>query len=167
MKQPIRKAFRRSSDSFAASLQNWSLELRSAGDDSLVETMWFCGSNQGMGGTLMELDDKVCYCFRVSKRKLINFTRQTQPSRPSQLSECFGAGTGCGWCIPFLIRIHEQVMVNEVEKEQLELFEGSAEEYEQLRSTYQKDVKSGEQQKNRHGSAASPDAEDADFDGLL
>ena len=115
----------------------------------------------------MELDDKVCYCFRVSKRKLINFTRQTQPSRASQLSECFGAGTGCGWCIPFLIRIHEQVMVNEVEKEQLELFEGSAEEYEQLRSTYQKDVKSGEQQKNRHGSAASPDAEDADFDGLL
>jgi NAD(P)H-nitrite reductase large subunit len=25
------------------------------------------------------------------------------------LSECFGAGTGCGWCRPFLRRIFEEV----------------------------------------------------------
>ena len=57
----------------------------------------------------MELDDKVCYCFHVSMRKLVNFTRQTKPVKASQLSECFGAGTGCGWCVPFLKRIHENV----------------------------------------------------------
>jgi bacterioferritin-associated ferredoxin len=27
---------------------------------------------------------------------------------PSQLSECYGAGTGCGWCRPFLKRLMEQ-----------------------------------------------------------
>ena len=57
----------------------------------------------------MELDDQVCYCFHVSMRKLVNFTRQTKPVKASQLSECFGAGTGCGWCVPFLKRIHENV----------------------------------------------------------
>ena len=102
----------------------------------------------------MELDDKVCYCFRVSKRKLVNFTRQTKPSRPSQLSECFGAGTGCGWCIPFLIRLHEQVM-SEQEKVEPQLFAGNAEEYEQMRAQYRDQIKDGSQQKNRHGGGAS------------
>ncbi|MEC9477242.1 MAG: (2Fe-2S)-binding protein [Planctomycetota bacterium] len=107
----------------------------------------------------MELDDKICYCFRVSKRKLVNFTRQTQPSRPSQLSECFGAGTGCGWCIPFLIRLHQQVMT-EQEKVEPVLFDGSSEDYEQLRAQYREQVKSGSQQKNRHGGSTSPDESD-------
>lgn len=56
----------------------------------------------------MDLDAKVCYCFHVSRRKLVNFCRQTQPKVPSQLSECGGAGTGCGWCIPFLKQLFEQ-----------------------------------------------------------
>ena len=50
----------------------------------------------------MDLDAKVCYCFHVTRRKLVNFVRQRKPKVPSQLSECGGAGTGCGWCIPFL-----------------------------------------------------------------
>lgn len=107
----------------------------------------------------MELDDKVCYCFRVSKRKLVNFTRQTKPSRPSQLSECFGAGTGCGWCIPFLIRLHEQVM-SESERAEPKLFEGSAEEYEKLRTQYRDEVKAGTQEKNRHGGGTSSNESD-------
>ena len=50
----------------------------------------------------MQLDDKICYCFHVSKRKILNFLRVRQPRVPSQLSECGSAGTGCGWCVPFL-----------------------------------------------------------------
>jgi NAD(P)H-nitrite reductase large subunit len=56
----------------------------------------------------MDLDAKVCYCFHVSRRKLVNFVRNRRPRVPSQLSECGGAGTGCGWCIPFLKQIFHQ-----------------------------------------------------------
>lgn len=52
----------------------------------------------------MELDDTICYCFHVSKRKIFNFVRIHQPRRASQLSECGGAGTGCGWCVSYLQR---------------------------------------------------------------
>lgn len=55
----------------------------------------------------MELDDELCLCFHVSKRKVVNFVRIHQPQVPSQISECGGAGTGCGWCRPFLKRIFE------------------------------------------------------------
>lgn len=58
----------------------------------------------------MNLGDKICYCFHVSRRKLVNFCKRERPHVPSQLSECGGAGTGCGWCIPFLKKIHEQVL---------------------------------------------------------
>jgi bacterioferritin-associated ferredoxin len=50
----------------------------------------------------VELDDELCLCFHVTKRKVVNFIRVEKPQRPGQLSECFGAGTGCGWCRPFL-----------------------------------------------------------------
>src|SRR3954470_2017924 len=53
----------------------------------------------------MNLDDKVCYCFHVTRRKLVNWVRLHRPKVASQLSECGGAGTGCGWCIPFLKQI--------------------------------------------------------------
>ena len=52
----------------------------------------------------MELDDTICYCFHISKRKIVNFIRVNQPRRASQLSECGGAGTGCGWCVNYLKR---------------------------------------------------------------
>lgn len=46
----------------------------------------------------MELDDEICLCFHVTKRKVLNFIRVEKPRRAGQMSECFGAGTGCGWC---------------------------------------------------------------------
>ena len=41
---------------------------------------------------LLDLDAKVCYCFHVSRRKLVNFVRLYQPKVPSQLSQCGGGG---------------------------------------------------------------------------
>lgn len=56
----------------------------------------------------MKLDDTICYCFHVSKRKILNFIRIRRPRVVSQISECGGAGTGCGWCIPFLKKYFNQ-----------------------------------------------------------
>ncbi len=53
----------------------------------------------------MEPDDDICLCFHVSRRKVEQYVRVNRPSVASQLSECYGAGTGCGWCRPFLERI--------------------------------------------------------------
>lgn len=53
----------------------------------------------------MNDDDELCLCFHVSRRKVIQYIRTQQPSVPSQLSECYGAGTGCGWCRPFLEKL--------------------------------------------------------------
>jgi len=77
----------------------------------------------------MEQDAKICYCFHVSRRKLVNFVRQTGPKVPSQLSQCGGAGTGCGWCIPFLKQIFEQSASGSLD-------EMPAEEYERRRTEY-------------------------------
>jgi bacterioferritin-associated ferredoxin len=76
----------------------------------------------------MNLDDKICLCFHVTRRKLVNFVRIHQPVVASQLSECNSAGTGCGWCIPFLKQIHKQ---GTTELETL-----SAQEYAQRRASY-------------------------------
>lgn len=57
----------------------------------------------------MELDDELCLCFHVSKRKVLNYLRIHNPRVPSQLADCGGAGTGCGWCVPFLKRYFQQV----------------------------------------------------------
>lgn len=56
----------------------------------------------------VELDDEVCLCFHVTKRKLVNFLRIERPKRAAQMSECFGAGTGCGWCRSYLQRMFER-----------------------------------------------------------
>ncbi len=80
----------------------------------------------------MKLEDKVCYCFHISRRKLVNYCRLHKPRVPSQLSECGGAGTGCGWCIPFLKQIFRQAVEGGVtDIEQL-----TPEEYEQRRAAY-------------------------------
>jgi NAD(P)H-nitrite reductase large subunit len=55
----------------------------------------------------MELDDELCLCFHVTKRKVVNFLRVERPQRESQLAECHGAGTGCGWCRPFLKKLFQ------------------------------------------------------------
>lgn len=56
----------------------------------------------------MKDDDELCLCFHVTRRKVVQFIRVHQPKYASQLSECYGAGTGCGWCRPFLKRLMEQ-----------------------------------------------------------
>ena len=53
-------------------------------------------------------DDEICYCFHISKRKISNFIRIHKPRVPSQVSECGGAGTGCGWCIGYLKKLFQQ-----------------------------------------------------------
>jgi NAD(P)H-nitrite reductase large subunit len=80
----------------------------------------------------MDLDAKVCYCFHVTRRKLENFARLHRPKVPSQLSECGGAGTGCGWCIPFLKQIHRQTVLGET----TDLETLTPEEYERRRAHY-------------------------------
>lgn len=75
-------------------------------------------------------------CFHVSRRKIENFLRIEQPKRPGQLSECFGAGTGCGWCRRYLTMLFEA--------HQSEIMGGSAanvsipavDSYQQMRQAY-------------------------------
>jgi bacterioferritin-associated ferredoxin len=55
----------------------------------------------------MEPDDHVCLCFKVSLRKLSHYLEREEPQVASQLSDCLGAGTGCGWCVPQLEQLHE------------------------------------------------------------
>jgi bacterioferritin-associated ferredoxin len=55
----------------------------------------------------MDLDDELCLCFHVTKRKVISFLRVERPQRESQLADCHGAGTGCGWCRPYLRKLFE------------------------------------------------------------
>ena len=85
----------------------------------------------------MELDDELCLCFHVSKRKVINFIRVEKPRRPGQLSECFGAGTGCGWCRTYLLRLFEQQRGTQSEV----AAEPTAHEYAHLRSQYVREGK--------------------------
>ena len=81
----------------------------------------------------MNLDAKVCYCFHVSRRKLVNFCRQEHPVVASQLSQCGGAGTGCGWCIPFIKKIFKQYQDGQTPGDLDQL---TPEEYAQKRAEY-------------------------------
>lgn len=85
----------------------------------------------------MELDDQLCYCFHVSKRKVINYIRIHRPRVASQVSECGGAGTGCGWCIPFLKKYFSEIMRNEADGPA----ELTPEEYARERGEYVKEGK--------------------------
>lgn len=96
----------------------------------------------------MKPDDKICYCFHITRGKLTKFVRLQAPRVPSQLSQCGGAGTGCGWCIPFLTKIFEQGSAD--------LDALSAEEYARQRAAY---IRSG-QGKPPAGAAPLPESED-------
>jgi len=80
----------------------------------------------------MEPDDELCLCFHVSKRKVVNFLRVERPQRESQLAECHGAGTGCGWCRPFLKKLFEASRAGVGEETDLP----AADEYARGRTTY-------------------------------
>ena len=82
----------------------------------------------------MEPDDLLCYCFHVTHRKVMNFARIHRPEVPSQLSECGGAGTGCGWCVPFLRQCFDAVQQESSPEIQI-----SAEEYAARRAAYLQD----------------------------
>ena len=89
----------------------------------------------------MNLDDKLCLCFHVTKRKVVNYIRIHEPRRASQISECGGAGTGCGWCIPILQHLFEESLGTTTGSvDDRSIVDLSAEEYEQLRAKY---VRSG------------------------
>jgi bacterioferritin-associated ferredoxin len=62
------------------------------------------------GQCLMKSDDELCLCFHVTRRKVEQYIRARRPAVASQLSDCYGAGTGCGWCRPFLQRLHAQLL---------------------------------------------------------
>jgi len=62
----------------------------------------------------MQPDDELCLCFHVTRRKVANYLRIEKPSRVAQLSDCHGAGTGCGWCRPFLERMFTASQTNDV-----------------------------------------------------
>ncbi|QDU45141.1 (2Fe-2S)-binding protein [Symmachiella dynata] len=80
----------------------------------------------------LELDDTICYCFHVSKRKIVNYIRIHNLKRPSQVSQCGGAGTGCGWCVSYLKRYFEAAAAtNEPGNESQ-----TAEEYAEQRAAY-------------------------------
>jgi bacterioferritin-associated ferredoxin len=55
----------------------------------------------------MTADRPICLCFHVSYRKVQNWLRVEKPQRAAQLSECYGAGTGCGWCRKYLVELFE------------------------------------------------------------
>ncbi len=80
----------------------------------------------------MELDEELCLCLHVPRRKVVNFLRTERPRRASQLSECFGAGTGCGWCRPFLRQLFERAAADG----QLEVSLPSCEDYARMRQQY-------------------------------
>ncbi len=77
----------------------------------------------------MNQDDDICYCFHVSMRKLVNFARRTRPKRASLMTECLNAGTGCGWCVPFLEKIAR-------DPDSFDIIDLTPEEYARQRSDY-------------------------------
>ena len=77
----------------------------------------------------MKPDDKICYCYGVTMRKLVNYARRVRPQQPSRMTECLNAGTGCGWCIPFLVKIARN-------PDAFDLEELTPEEYAERRKSY-------------------------------
>ena len=82
----------------------------------------------------MNDDDPVCLCFHVSKRKIVNYCQREKPKVASLISECLSAGTGCGWCVPFLKSLHKQSLAGDAEPD-LPL---SPAEYAKRRATFRK-----------------------------
>lgn len=76
----------------------------------------------------MQPDDELCLCFHVTRRKVENFLRVEEPRAVSQLAECGGAGTGCGWCRPFLRRLFEAAQAGNAREADLPTTEDYAEE---------------------------------------
>ncbi len=81
-------------------------------------------------------DREICLCYHVSFGKIMKHIKFNNIRKATQLSECYGAGTGCGWCIPFLEKIFDQMQKGEEPTPEL-----SEEEYRQRRKEYHKTLK--------------------------
>jgi bacterioferritin-associated ferredoxin len=76
----------------------------------------------------MQPDDHICLCFGVSLGKIRSYLAREDPKVASLISECLGAGTGCGWCVPYLKDLHAQHQAG-----QMPTIEGSANDYKEGR----------------------------------
>jgi bacterioferritin-associated ferredoxin len=65
-------------------------------------------------------DDELCLCFHVTWRKVIRFIQINRIRVPSQVSECQGAGTGCGWCRKSISRLVAELGDGAVQPQHLE-----------------------------------------------
>ena len=86
----------------------------------------------------MDLDENICLCFHVSLRKVKKFIRLERPVRASQISQCYGAGTGCGWCRPFLEKLLTDAQNEEKTEsdEATDLQQMTPQQYAKMRETY-------------------------------
>jgi NAD(P)H-nitrite reductase large subunit len=80
----------------------------------------------------MQPEDELCLCFHVSCRKVINYLRIEKPKSAAQLADCYGAGTGCGWCRPYLKMLFDAAQRPESEGGALP----SADDYARARTSY-------------------------------
>jgi NAD(P)H-nitrite reductase large subunit len=80
----------------------------------------------------MQPDDELCLCFHVTRRKVQNYIRLERPRKAAQLADCYGAGTGCGWCRPFLKQLFDTAQSAEAAAPDLP----TAEHYAQQRTGY-------------------------------
>ena len=58
----------------------------------------------------MKPEDTLCHCYQIPVRKVANYIRRERPQYASLVSRCLGAGTGCGWCVPLIQRLHAEIM---------------------------------------------------------
>ncbi len=108
-------------------------------------------------------DDTMCFCFHISRPKIVNYVKRERPRRASLISQCFGAGSGCGWCIPFLIQLHEDIMGDEVLT--ADMIGGG--EYEAMRKRYLIEVREGKRKRNSlEGVLHTPESEEEELDSL-
>lgn len=112
----------------------------------------------------MEPDDTLCFCFHIPRLKVVNYLKRERPRRASQISDCFGAGSACGWCIPYLVRLHDEIVGDAA----IRSGDITPADYEALRKRYLRDLKDGVREKNRmEGLEARPAADPlGDFDDL-
>ncbi len=82
----------------------------------------------------MQPDDHVCLCFGVSLGKIQSYLAREDPAVASLISECLGAGTGCGWCVPYLRHLHAQHR----DTGRTPTIEGSAEDYKNGRARFKR-----------------------------
>ena len=85
---------------------------------------------------MMDPEDHVCLCHRVSLHKLRGFLEREKPPVASKLSECLNAGTGCQWCVPYLESLFEQWQQGKIAQVSM-----TPEQYAQRRTAYREDKK--------------------------